>query len=434
MKRRLFWKILLAFWLTFLAITQGVWLLFEISRDRRPPPERPLAEAVAPVALAGAAELVSRSGPAGFDAFVSRLPDHQRKRLELAPGRPANPAISRAAGADAMTRAVTGPDHRQYILRYWYHVPPHPLIPLNTPPELLFVGLLGGLLFSAVLAWYLTEPINRLRLGFDRLARGDLGTRLGATVGRRRDEISDLARDFDGMAQRLELLVSERDRLLHDVSHELRSPLARLRLAIGLARQSPARIDASLDRIDREAGRLDGLVGELLALTRAAHGVSSSEEYFDPADVVRSVVEDARFEAQTSDVTIRLVEDIPEEEEQRPAIRGDAELIRRAIDNVVRNALRFSTAGGEVGVAIRLLSGERSYRIDVADRGPGVPEDETAAIFEPFVRSGDAGDGGLGLGLAIAQRALIAHGGGIEARNRDGGGLLVIMTLPVADK
>jgi len=426
MKRRLFWKILIAFWLTFFAIMQGVWLLFELNRDRHAPPDGAMARVAAPVMLASAAELVAEGGPAAFTRMIARLPAEQRDRLALAEAEAGAPAGGPAAHPDErlVTRAVTAPDGRAYELRYRYGEPPRRWLRLNMPPEMLVIGLLGGLLFSAVLAWYLTEPINRLRGGFERLARGNLGTRLGGSVERRRDEIADLAQDFDRMAQRLEQLVGARDRLLHDVSHELRSPLARLQLAIGLARQSPARLEASLDRIDQEARRLDGLVGELLALARAEHGAASAEDYFDLAEIVRTVVEDARFEAQASGVVIRLEEELPPEE-QRTALSGHAELVRRAIDNILRNALRFSTRGQSVSVRIG-FSGE-AYRLVVADQGPGIDEAILPSIFDPFVR----GDGaGLGLGLAIAQRSVVAHGGQIMARNDEAGGLVVVVTLP----
>jgi two-component system OmpR family sensor kinase len=429
MKRRLFWKILFAFWLTFLAITQGVWLLFEFNRARHGQPERPMAQTVAPAVLAAGAELVKRSGPAGFDDLMRHLPEPQRKRLELLPGRPAADAPKDHASVRVKTLTVTGPDKARYELRYWYRAKERFRL-LNSPPELLVVGLFAGLFFSAALAWYLTNPINRLRQGFDSLARGNLDTRLGSAMGRRRDEITDLAHDFDLMAQRLEQLVAARDRLLHDVSHELRSPLARLKLAIALVRQSPERIDFSLDRIEREADRLDALVGELLALARAEHDTASGEHYFDLAEIIRNVVDDARFEAQASDVTIALSEDIPPED-QRPALSGNAELIRRAFDNIIRNALRFSSAGDVVSVGVGFPD-KRGYEVEIADRGPGVPQDEIETLFEPFVRGENAGKG-LGLGLAIANRAIIAHGGTIEARNRFDGGLLLHIHLPIGN-
>jgi len=430
-RRRLFWKILFAFWLTFLAITQSVWLMFAFSSDGPGGPSPSGADPVASVLLLSAAEIVRQGGAAGFERYAAALPERQRARLELRPASPGPRQTAEKEGARSLSRAVTGPDGREYELRF--RQPLGRRLPLlNTPPELLALGLLGGLLFSAALAWYLIAPINRLRLGFEHLARGDLDTRIGSRISRRRDEIADLARDFDVMAGRLEQLVKARDRLLHDVSHELRSPLARLQLAIALARQAPSRTAFSLDRIEREASRLDMLVGELLALARAEQGDLRGEAYFDVVEVVRTAVEDARFAAapggpEGASASIELVEEIPPED-LRPPLRGDAELIRRAVDNALRNAQRFSPPEGSVEVKVRFLAEDRAYIIKVADQGPGIPEGDLAAIFEPFVR-GEGQSDGLGLGLAIASRAIVAHGGTIEARNREAGGLVIRMRL-----
>ena len=425
MRRRLFWKILFAFWLTFLAITQGVWLMFTLSSDDRPRAGQAGSDPMTSVILLSAAEIVRHAGVAGFERYLVALPERQRARLELR--RATGPsAQTMQAAAPLLTTAVTGPNGEEYEVRA--RSPAGRRLPLlNTPPEMLALGLFGGLVFSAALAWYLTEPINRLRLGFEHLARGNLDTRIDGRISRRRDEIADLARDFDVMADRLEELVKARDRLLHDVSHELRSPLARLQLAIGLARQAPARVAVSLERIEQEASRLDMLVGELLALARAEQGDLRGDAYFDVVEVVRMAVEDARFAAQNTSAAIELAEDIPPED-MRPPLRGDAELVRRAIDNALRNALRFCPAQSSVHVTVRFDSDGHLYIIKVADRGPGVPEGNLAAIFEPFVRGAGETDG-LGLGLAIASRAVIAHGGTIDARNREGGGLVIRIKL-----
>ncbi len=425
MKRRLFWKILLAFWLTLFAITQGVWLLFELSRNDRPSPERVMGEEVAPSVLAAGAAIIRQGGSAGFAAFRRTLPASQAERLTL----DTQPTPQSTAQDRIVRRAVTGPDGTQYILAYRYRdLQPRRFL-LSTPPEMLILGLFGGLAFSAALAWYLTEPINRLRKGFDRLARGDLEVRLASSIGRRRDEIADLGRDFDLMAQRLEQLVSARDRLLHDVSHELRTPLARMQLAIGLARKDAGRTEQTLQRIEQEAQRLEMLVGELLALARAEHGQGSRDDYFDLAGVLESVTEDARFEAEASKIGIHLQEELPAEEE-RPLMRGSAELVRRAIDNVMRNALRFSSSSQSIDVLIALDRQASHYRIEISDQGPGVPEADIAAMFNPFVR-GEDGGAGLGLGLSIASRAVMAHGGIVEAANRQGRGFTVTLTFPI---
>jgi two-component system OmpR family sensor kinase len=248
-------------------------------------------------------------------------------------------------------------------------------------------------------------------------------------MGRRRDEIADLARDFDQMAARLQQLIAARDQLLHDVSHELRSPLARLQVAIDLARQNPQRLATTLDRVDAESRRLDELVGELLTLSRVESGAPDFDDYFDLGELLRKVVADARFEAQASNVGI--VANIAEDMEM-PALRGNAELMRRALENIVRNALHHSIGGQQVTVE---LACDRGFTIRIADQGPGVPEQALETMFEPFVRIGDGAAGkassGFGLGLAIARRAVEAHGGTIRAENRQPKGLSVEIRLPL---
>jgi two-component system OmpR family sensor kinase len=228
------------------------------------------------------------------------------------------------------------------------------------------------------------------------------------------------------MAERLEHLVASRDRLLHDVSHELRSPLSRLQLSIALARQDIGRLPASLDRIEREAARLDQMVSELLTLARVESGLCG-DEYFDLAGVVQSVVSDAEFEARAGGVEI--VAQPPACEGDLPEVRGSSELIRRAIDNVVRNAVKFSSAGDQVSIDLSFDPRERLYRLAIADQGPGAPEAALTSLFDPFVKAHDQSVG-FGLGLSIAQRALQAHGGAIAATNRVEGGLLMTIALP----
>jgi two-component system OmpR family sensor kinase len=229
------------------------------------------------------------------------------------------------------------------------------------------------------------------------------------------------------MAVRLRQLITARDRLLNDVSHELRSPLTRLQLAIGLARQDPARTEDSLDRIDREARRLDAMVHELLALARVESGAADEvNEYFDPLAVVESVVSDAQFEAQMGSRSITVA--MPGlEEQRRPSVRGSAELVRRAIENVVRNALRFSPTGGTVEVVVDIDQDPLRYRFAVADEGAGADAAALGKLFDPFVRGDPEG---IGLGLAIAKRAILAHGGEIFARNRAEGGFVVEIQIP----
>jgi two-component system OmpR family sensor kinase len=420
MRIRLFGKILLAFWLTLFVMSQGLWVLYAGAAGAGPKAGAEIRSG-APVLMLLARRLES-SGPAAAQSDLSLLPARFRNQITIAqnsgqplPSSDARPGIAREAVA---------PDGRRYLLVYR---PPGSGGSLDIPPKVLIVAAAAGLVFSLVLAAYLTRPLMTLRRGFRRMAQGDLDVQLADRIGRRGDEISDLARDFDVMAVRLRQLITARDRLLNDVSHELRSPLTRLQLAIGLARQDPKRTEDSLERIDREAGRLDAIVHELLALARAESGAAEEfNEYFDPMAVVESVVSDAGFEAQMSGRQIRL--ETPRLDEQsHPSIRGSAELVRRAIENVVRNALRFSPAGGRVEVAAEIVRQPLRYRFTVVDEGRGVDAESLGNLFDPFVR-GDRE--GVGLGLAIARRAILAHDGQIRARNREGGGFMVEIEIP----
>lgn len=299
-------------------------------------------------------------------------------------------------------------------------------LPLPPPPFLEVVALLiGALTFSAALAWYLSRPVRHLSQAFDALAGGDLGVRTAERIGRRRDEIADLGRGFDRMAARIEQLVDAQRRLLHDVSHELRSPLARMSAAIGLARQDPSRTEAMLDRVERETARLDTLVGELLGLARLEHDAARTLPQPVALDaLLRDVAGDARFEAAARDVEVVLSTD-----DAGPVVKGQVELLRRAFDNVLRNAVRYAPAGSVVHIALGRADG--SARVSISDGGCGVADGELERIFDPFF-CGERSDGsqGAGLGLSIARRAVEAHGGDIRASNAEGGGLRVDIRLP----
>jgi len=298
----------------------------------------------------------------------------------------------------------------------------------------LVLGFLIVGLFSSVLARYVATPVSRIRLAAQRISAGDLSARVQPNhIPRGRDEIAHLARDFDTMAGRLQSLVTAQNRLLGDVSHELRSPLARMNLALELARRGdePKRL-AALERIERESARLDVLVGELLTLSRLENGLSAEtlSGAVDLVEICREVVADAEFEASNAGRGVSVSFFGPD----KPVIvRGDSELLHRAVENVTRNALRHTA--NDSPVAIELSIHGADVEISIADCGPGVPPDELDAIFHPFYRVEGArdrpdGSSGTGLGLAIAQRAVAAHGGTISARNRPEGGLEVRLLLP----
>jgi two-component system OmpR family sensor kinase len=326
-----------------------------------------------------------------------------------------------------VARQVATPQGQSYLLfvpRAAETRPSPP--PFLEPWQLIAIGTASSLAVSALLAWYLARPIRNLRWAFNAAAQGKLETRVLPRMGRRRDEIADLGRDFDRMAQQLQTLVSAQARLLHDLSHELRSPLARLHAAAGLLRQDPDNLPRSLDRIEQETDRLDALVGEVLDLARLEGGtLPAPVATLDLAELVSSIVEDARFEAQASG------RDVSFHSRAVALVSGRADLLHRAIENVVRNAVKYTPVDTDVEVELRATA--TCATLTVADRGPGVPDDQLARIFEPFYQTNSAQQpDGFGLGLAIAQRAINLHRGRIRATNESAGGLRVEIELPLA--
>ncbi len=326
-----------------------------------------------------------------------------------------------------IVHSVTVPGEGFYRLVLVFR-PPHPVWHLFT-----FQGLLAALVLSAVvclaLARTMTAPVRRLRAATQGLAGGNLDIRLGEVFGRRRDELGGLGRDFDRMAERLQGLIEDQQRLLRDVSHELRSPLARLQAALGLARQrSGGGIDQELDRIEREAERLNELIGQVLSLTRlGGEGGEMPREPVDLAALIRAVADDAGFEAgPRKRVVITRSE---------PAtVYGNPELLHSAVENVVRNAVRHTAEGAEVGISLVADAAAGEAAVTVRDHGSGVDEALLEKIFDPFFRASEARErasGGHGLGLAIARRAIERHRGRIAAGNAAGGGLEVTIRLPL---
>ncbi|HET7672279.1 MAG TPA: ATP-binding protein [Burkholderiales bacterium] len=429
---RLFWKIFLAFWIALIVAAAGagtvVWLRHEAADAPLPDyaagPRGGMHMASAMLrhdgvdALRGWLQHRRNPNPiyvvddAGRDVLGRTVPAAALER--------AREAVERR-GDSFRARTVVAPGGERYLL--FAPFPPGaraPRPPL-APWQLVGIGLVTSLAFSAALAWYLARPIRSLRSAFVSAAAGHLEARVGPAIGGRRDEIADLGRDFDRMAGQLQSLIVAQRRLLHDVSHELRSPLARLQAAVGLARQDPARTEASLERIEREATRLDRMVGEILTLARLEAGHAGRRENVDFADLVASIAEDARFEAEARGrrIELQIAGDVH--------LAGDPAMLHRAVENVVRNALRFGTA---VDISLRAQDGKAL--LAVTDNGPGVPPEAIGRIFEPFYRGRPEDGAGFGLGLAIAQRAVEAHRGNIRASNAGTQGLRVEIELPLA--
>jgi two-component system OmpR family sensor kinase len=468
---RLFWKILIALWLTLIGVSVAVGFVVSLYNQSRAPAPEELASGPRIALMTNAAANALRfGGPPAFEALLADWPVFTRERL-FAVNQSNEDLLQRAVPAGALARArslaselptteaeqvtrrraavqtASTPAGQEILV---FIAAPDGVASdrraaaarnrsgtiAGVPLTPLLISGFAALVFAALMAWYLSRPVRTMRRAFERLAQGDLETRVAHEMGRRRDEVADLGRDFDHMAARLSHLVAAQRQLLHDVSHELRSPLARLQAAIGLARQSDiaphGATAAAFERIERESNRLDALVGELLTLSRLeARADGADDEYFDMLELADAVLEDARFEAENAGIRLNYEQQgcNPDSE---ALIRGRAELLHRALENIVRNALKYSQPGQTVDVAFEWQASR--VRVSVSDEGPGVPPDQLGSIFEPFVRAGSTpvNGGGYGLGLAIAQRAVLAHGGTIEASNRPTGGLCVSISLPLS--
>lgn len=455
--RSLFLRIFIWFWVT-LALVTAVLIMwspfFTRSRPRLQQWERS-AEAVINRHMDQVAEMVSRRGieslqrmrrrdrhgprlrVAAYDAEGNHLTGEEptpavRKLAERA-GTAYEDLFERSGSLYLLARPVTGPEGKRLVLVMSHRRPPR-LVDLMEPsillPRLGSLVLVAGIL-CFWLARYLSSPVAALRRAVHRLRGGDLAARAGPSIGRRRDEIGQLARDFDSMAEQVQSLVSSQRRLIRDVSHELRSPLARLMVALELARQQagePAR--GALDRIEREAGRLNQMIEQVLLLSRL-EGTDSSDirRHLDLGTILDEVVADARYEAAQKGTPVELMS------HERCMVEGSPVLLRSALDNVLRNAIRYTAEGTSVEVAMTCSRGHEPpvTRVSVRDHGPGVPAAELEHLFEPFFRVGDArdrGSGGTGLGLAITARAVHLHGGSLTARNHPEGGLEIEIMLP----
>jgi two-component system, OmpR family, sensor kinase len=299
-----------------------------------------------------------------------------------------------------------------------------------------------ALVVSALTSWWLAQhlsaPIRRIQEGARALAsenpdvRVNAGFRVSAGLEGRRDEVAVLARDFDAMADQLRANRSAITQLLRDISHELRSPLARMRVALGLARQPAADLQRQLDRLEREIERLDSLISQVLKLARL-HGTDTpfAREAFDLDEVIEEVVRDANFEGAAKNCKINL------RGRARMSVNGNRDLVRSAIENVLRNAVRYSPQDAPVEVSVE--HDQTGLVISIRDRGPGVPQPDLERIFEPFYRvaeSRDRDSGGEGIGLAITAQVMKAHGGKATAANGQSGGggqtrgLIVRLNLP----
>ena len=330
-------------------------------------------------------------------------------------------AVQQITGADGKTRQLVALSRVHTRLR-------------QQTRQTIFLAIQGvlSMIFIGLVGWWVARnvarPVEAIRQATRRMASGELSARVGDDRGHAHDELAQLARDFDAMAERIEALVAHDRSVLQDLSHELRSPLARLHLILDLARRSSDASEAAgyFHQAELEITRLDNMTGEMLALSRLEGGIpGANREPVELVGLVSECVRRAQLEAQARDITLALG---PAE---AVTVSGSELLLERAFDNLLANAIKFSPVGGRVELSLQ--AGKDRVELSIRDHGPGVPPAELASLFRPLFRGSNAARaGGHGLGLAIVQRVVRAHGGEIRASNADGGGLIVQLDLPLA--
>jgi signal transduction histidine kinase len=459
--RTLFLKIFLSFWLA-MVLVSAVLVASIISsqsqfRDIR---AEEFDRTLMPLMAARAADILDDHGMSALAEFLTSLQttlhwqaylfDDEGQEILAQAAPPEADAMAQAALQSVGTRTLTSNGTKFAATRTTGSTGTHYVLVIGTRVESFAdvlrapveIQIIRGALVLAIagvicfwLARYITAPVLHLRAATHRLAMGNLSARVGSADGNRNDELAELSRDFDHMAEQIESLISSQQRLLADISHELRSPLARLTVALGLTRlHASPESNAGLDRIELEAGRLNTLIGSLLRLARLEGGSAVLESEPVTLDrVVQDVAADADFEAQSRKRHVRITRT------DACTIPGNKELLRSAIENVVRNAVNYTPEGSEVQISLRKVpsNGNSAAVVSVRDHGHGVPEESLRDIFLPFYRVGDARDrfsGGSGLGLSITERAVRLHGGTVRAENCADGGLRIELQLPCASK
>ena len=358
--------------------------------------------------------MIKRPGRLFWKFFVLTMLVQVSSDLLIDAFRSYSPPSTAISSADHSSRQAPAGERRAWQLTF-------------PPMEQFLDDLLASLGCATLLAWLFSKPIRSLHSALSDAASGNLDIRVADRMGPGNDELKDLGIEFDRMIARLHSLITAQRRLLNDVSHEIRSPMARIQAAIGLAHQQPDQALPLMERIERESIRVDRLVGELLALSRLQAGVDHSLcEEIDLHELLTDVIDDARFEARAKGRTICVGAEID------GAVRGNVELLRRAVENVLRNAIKYSPRGSTVTVETTRGFDGRFVVISVQDCGTGVPESDLANIFDPFFRSSThQRKKGSGLGLEIAKRVVESHGGTIRASNVPSGGLRVNIELPL---
>lgn len=460
---RLFWKffffILLAQLMAIITIGGTFWLKDHTGNNTNHipshsmfPPEKSLFDAIgATLQYSGitAVKALIQSEPTYHAIFV--IDDTGRDILE----RPVD--TQQTADNEAYTsnhlplfvRQITTPDGQRYTLLFdgRSHFPPSPSNAMPTPPFFpddvphppphgapfmhlipIISAIIASLVFAIILAWYFSKPIKHLRTAFKAVAGGNFTPQAAAIMGKRHDELAYLGHDVDQMAHQLHTLIEGQQRLLHDVSHELRSPLARIQVLIGLAKQQPAQALQYMDRIERESVRMHHLIDELLTLSRLEAGVQQPyTEKIDMQELLEDIIGDAQLEASEKHCQIQHLN------ECHLFITANPEMLTRAIENVLRNAVKHTTNNSIITIETHHNTQEHTVYIGINDCGSGVPEKDLEKIFKPFFRSDNAVNRtqGYGMGLAIAQQVIKTYGGTMRAKNLTPTGFCIGITLPV---
>jgi two-component system, OmpR family, sensor histidine kinase CpxA len=449
---RLFLKIFFWYWLTAWAIIAIMLLGVRLTGMRQVSAPNMYAT-VAPILAEEAVKAYESGGPDAFARFSQGNGHDNERQLFLLDGSYKD-VLSRPLSNDGLRVAHAAKDGQLVVFRA--RIAAYKFVSSSGHPYILMLFLKSnlrqigellwgeGLPFSLSmvllvtllclwLAYHIASPIHSIQATARRVAQGDLKARVPSSVSRRFDELAALAKDFDSMVSRLDSLIQAQKKLLNSVSHELRSPLARINLSLGLLRNGgSADSDDLFQRLDRDIERIDLLMGQLLTLSRLEAGFSSGErEEVNFAQLLEEVAADANFEAQAlgKSVSLRTTGSV--------ILRNaDPHALRSACENIIRNAVRFTRPGSDVQIVLEVdgSATEPWALLSVRDHGPGVPEDSLQAIFQPFYRISGEGQatGGNGLGLAIASEAIRLHRGTIRAENLRPTGLHIIVRLPVA--
>lgn len=451
-KGKLFWRILLGLWLSSaLLLVVPAWLFSQIAQRTLPPNMQSRVESII---LANARSALLQYRVDGLVPFKKTLNTYDRQMdtkihiftesgnalFDSADNIQAKPYLVNLLQGRATPLQVVEDRKRTFVMARWlpfegqryavvgyFRVPDVPVLSVILPslwPILLASLVIAGI-GSAFAARALVQPIYQLQSVTRRFAAGHLDERIGPTLRFRSDEFSDLANDFDWMAERLEILIDDKQRLMRDISHELRSPLTRIRLALALT-SKPEKYHGAMQNIERDIERMDILIGEILTLAKLEHNtLKVQQEAMDLRELCEEIIEQSQLEANSKNQILLL------DEGPCAPFRGDALLLHRALENVVRNALQHTPSGAEVRLNIGISQDANMIEVAVSDSGPGVPDTMLNHLCEPFFRIEGGHGQGSGLGLSIASRIVALHSGKLRIELvKPNGGLRVIMALP----